>query len=226
MLNKLIFFVFVTLGLAVIVLCIIKSTKIQEHYKTSNLEYSDVILPCEKKEMKKSYSIKRVFQIIKKYDIDKADLKIIKNKLVEKGIKNKICHRALVILLDTYLIYYKPIIDSILLDLKKIKPKMHQEEEEYQQEDAIDDDEELDQDQEQEQEMDDNNQEMDDNNQEMNNNNNQEMDDEELKMDDEDQENVNCKSLNNLVSVLESDGFITKLNRRAIQKHYQGKCLN
>ena len=43
MFNKLIFFVFVTLGLAVIVLCIIKSTKIQEHYKTNNLEYSDVI---------------------------------------------------------------------------------------------------------------------------------------------------------------------------------------
>ena len=48
------------------------------------------------------------------------------------------------------------------------------------------------------------------------------MDDEELEMDDEDQENVNCKSLNNLVSVLESDGFITKLNRNNFQfkKHF------
>ena len=51
-------------------------------------------------------------------------------------------------------------------------------------------------------------------------------DDEEEAVDDDDEENFNCKSLNNLVGVLESDGFITKLNKKAIQKHYQGRCSN
>ena len=37
-----------------------------------------MLYPCERKEMKKSYSIKKVFQVIKKYDIDQADLKILK----------------------------------------------------------------------------------------------------------------------------------------------------
>ena len=119
MFNKLIFFLFVTLGLTVIVLCIYKSTKIEEHYKTNSLSYSDVILPCDKIEMKKSYKIDNVIKVIKKYNIDTNDLKTIKNKLKGKGIKGKICERALNLILDTYLIYYKPIVPSIINDLKR-----------------------------------------------------------------------------------------------------------
>ena len=104
MFNKLIFFLFVTLGLTVIVLCIYKSTKIEEHYKTHNVSYSDVILPCDNIEMKKSYKIKDVIKIIKKYNVDNADIKLIKEKMIEKGDKSIICTRALKIILDTYLI--------------------------------------------------------------------------------------------------------------------------
>jgi len=118
MLNKLIFLVFVTLGLTVIFLCIMKSTKIEEHY-IMNSEYSDVILPCENKEMKNSYDIKSVLKILKKYNVENEDIMLIKNKLLEKGQNKRICRRSLLLILDTYLIYYKPIIDSVIQELNR-----------------------------------------------------------------------------------------------------------
>ena len=212
MLNKLIFFLFVTLGLTVICLCIIKGTKIEEHYKMN--EYSDVILPCENNEMKKSYDIKDVLKVLKKYNIDLIDLKLIKNKLVEKGIKGKICKRSLFLILDTYLIYYKPIIDSIITDLKKMDSD----------DNSIEDDDALVQEiEKKDMNSDDSDNEHhndsdNENNLGMIDSNNYEK--EYSKADDK----MTCDSINNLTNTLETDGFITKKNKDDILKYYHNKC--
>jgi hypothetical protein len=197
MLNKLIFFIFVTLGLTVICLCIIKGTKIEEHYKMN--EYSDVILPCENNEMNKSYDIKNILKVLKKYNIDLIDLKLIKNKLVEKGIKGKICKRSLFLILDTYLIYYKPIIDSIITDLKKIEANDNSEE----------DDDALTQEIEKKKEISENSENDLEDNDNLNeiNSNNYEKDYSAL------DDKMTCDSINNLTNTLETDGFITKKNK-------------
>jgi hypothetical protein len=208
MLNKLIFFIFVTLGLTVICLCIIKGTKIEEHYKMN--EYSDVILPCENNEMNKSYDIKNILKVLKKYNIDLIDLKLIKNKLVEKGIKGKICKRSLFLILDTYLIYYKPIIDSIITDLKKIEANDNSEE----------DDDALTQEIEKKKEISENSENDLEDNDNLNeiNSNNYEKDYSAL------DDKMTCDSINNLTNTLETDGFITKKNKDDILEYYHKKC--
>ena len=193
MLNKLIFLVFVTLGLTVIVLCIMKSTKIEEHYKM-NSEYSDVILPCENNEMKNSYDIKNVLKISKKYNVEKEDIILIKNKLLEKGINKRICRRSLLLILDTYLIYYKPIIDTVIKELgyrseeetniKDEEPK----EEEYN--DSPIDEEEI----------------------------------KKYDVDLINRDQSNCRNIKSFIDKLEYDGFITKKNKNEIIDHYNYKC--
>ena len=208
MFNKLIFFLFVTLGLTVIVLCIYKSTKIEEHYKTNNVSYADVILPCDNIEMKKSTKIDHVIKIIKSYDVDHNDIKLIKEKINEKGNKGRICDRALKLILDTYLIYYKPILPSILEDLKnkthQTKKSKNLDEEE---EEAIEPEkDELDEDKDEEEQKDINDDFEDDYNLDPSNN------------------NIACNNLDSIVTVLESDGFITKINKKSILKYYDNKC--
>ena len=216
MLNKLIFFLFVTLGLTVICLCIIKGTKIEEHYKMN--EYSDVILPCENNEMKKSYDIKDVLKVLKKYNIDLIDLKLIKNKLVEKGIKGKICKRSLFLILDTYLIYYKPIIDSIITDLKKMDSN----------DNSVEDDDAL------VQEIEKKDINSDDSDNEHHGEHHNDSDNEHnldmINSDNYEKEysmvdgKMTCDSINNLTTTLETDGFITKKNKDDILKYYHNKC--
>jgi len=220
MLNKLIFLVFITLGLTVIVLCIMKSTKIEEHY-IMNSEYSDVILPCENNEMKNSYDIKSVLKILKKYNVDNEDIILIKNKLLEKGQNKKICRRSLLLILDTYLIYYKPIIDSVIQELNRSNSAREEEttireeettireEESKIKEDSIydnlmirDEEEPIIRD---EEEM-------------------KKYDDDGLDYDAINKDKSNCKNIKSFVAKLETDGFITKKNKNEIIDHYNYKC--
>tara|TARA_B100001248_G_scaffold242428_1_gene209935 strand:- start:889 stop:1485 length:597 start_codon:yes stop_codon:yes gene_type:complete len=198
MLNKLIFLVFVTLGLTVIVLCILKSTKIEEHY-IMNSEYSDVILPCEENEIKNSYSVKDVLIVLKKYNVESEDLRLIKSKLLEKGSNKKICKRALLLILDTYLIYYKPIIDSVINDLN------------------IDNND-------QDQNIEPNNEKIENN---ISNKQDKMKEDDLLSYDELNinEDSVNCKEIRSFISKLETDGFITKKNKNEIINFYDyNKC--
>ena len=202
MINKLIFFLFVTLGITVIILCIYKSTKIEEHYKGANINYSDVILPCDKNELKKSYKINLVNKFLKKYKIDKSEVSVIKQKIKEKSHKNRICERALELILDTYLVYYKPIIQNIFKDLNKMKNKNFENteadiEEEDESVNPSDKEEEEDEVKEEKQE------------------------DEEY---DDENDSINCKHLNNTVDRLESDGFLSTKNKQNILNHYNKVC--
>jgi hypothetical protein len=196
MLNKLIFLVFVTLGLTVIVLCIMKSTKIEEHY-IMNSEYSDVILPCENNELVNSYDVIDVLKILKKYNVEKEDLILIKNKLLEKGSNKKICRRALLLILDTYLIYYKPIIDLVIKELNNNQDSLEEEIEENNIKKDVED-KELDF---------------------------KIYDDINLdEIDNKKNNNKNCKNIKNFVTKLEVDGFITRKNKEEIIRHYNYKC--
>merc|ERR1711988_213920 len=198
MLNKLIFLVFVTLGLTVIVLCILKSTKIEEHY-IMNSEYSDVILPCEENEIKNSYSVKDVLIVLKKYNVESEDLRLIKSKLLEKGSNKKICKRALLLILDTYLIYYKPIIDSVINYLN------------------IDNND-------QDQNIEPNNEKIENN---ISNKQDKMKEDDLLSYDELNinEDSVNCKEIRSFISKLETDGFITKKNKNEIINFYDyNKC--
>ena len=221
MLNKLIFLIFVTLGLIVIVLCIIKSTKIEEHY-IMNSEYSDVILPCEDNENKNSYKIKDVLIILKKYNVELEDIKIIRNKLLEKGSKKRVCQRALLLILDTYLIYYKPIIDTVISDLKKLNNNDEVADLEEKQDDNLEEKQEADLEEKQEDDLEEKQEE------DLKSNNMYNIDDR-LDYDEINKSTnveMNCKNINNFVSELESDGFITKKNKNEIIGHYNSKCEN
>lgn len=212
MLNKLIFLVFVTLGLTVIVLCIMKSTKIEEHY-IMNSEYSDVILPCENKEMKNSYDIKSVLKILKKYNVENEDIMLIKNKLLEKGQNKRICRRSLLLILDTYLIYYKPIIDSVIKELNSSKSvsdlnenseNRFEEESRFREEESRDDNLMFREEEEEEEEM--------------------KKYDDGLDYDLINRDKSNCRNIKSFVDKLETDGFITKKNKDEIIDHYNYKC--